>query len=79
MNEQLSSDQIATPRTDAAVAPARVLLGYDVVRADFARAQERSLNEALHIIRDYFWVENRNQGREVDKRANAFLIKMGMS
>lgn len=80
MNEPLTTDQIATPQTDAVV-----VQGFEcdaaahVVYADFARAQERSLNEALHIIRDYFWVENRKQGREVDKRANAFLIKMGVS
>lgn len=44
--EHSPKDPGATPRTDTRVAPARVLLGYDVVRADFARELERELNEA---------------------------------
>lgn len=40
---------------------------------------EKSLNEAMLIIRDYFYVQTRKQGRKMDERANAFLIKMGAS
>lgn len=77
-----------TPKTDAAAVyaqedsvytPALYESDLEFVPADFARGQERDLNEALHIIRDYFWVQSRKQGREMDQRANAFLIKMGMS
>lgn len=77
----LTSDTNLTPKTDAAVwhAEEDSMPTIPVVDADFARDMERSLNEALHIIRDYFWVESRKQGRKMDERANAFLIKMGMS
>lgn len=46
---QPTADVLSTPRTDARVAPARVLLGFDVVRADFARELERELNEAKSL------------------------------
>jgi hypothetical protein len=51
MTEQPTADALSTPRTDKRVAPARVLLGYDVVRADFARELERELTEALRSLR----------------------------
>lgn len=56
MTEQLPSDSLATPKTDAVALSARTLFGVypgftQYVEADFARAQERRIAELEQALR----------------------------
>lgn len=39
-----------TPKTDAEAVPARVLLGFEVVHSNFARAQERTITKLVEKL-----------------------------
>jgi hypothetical protein len=46
-------------------------------QAETIQRLTRQLDEAASLVNDYYWVESKGTGREVDKRAGRFLKRMG--
>lgn len=46
-------------------------------QASTIEALRKQLDEAASLVNDYYWVESKGAGREVDKRAGKFLKRIG--
>lgn len=46
-------------------------------QASTIESLRKQLDEAASLVNDYYWVECKSAGREVDKRAGKFLKRMG--